>query len=237
MAFASISLFVKCLPLSSLFNLSLIRGNTANGTTGLVDFVTKRFSLYDDYQKGVPESVQVWSTINHVQGELKQKLHHNRDTSREAFLERCRLLENGDEDDEENDDETESESESEDTNETAVEKSPVIVPNKAGQSTSSPSSPILESDNVEKSPANESNDSGNISDQATISIGSMAASESSGNLQNRGTKRPAVEEEPEVIVIEDSDDEQDEEIDVNLMYAIKSEARPSNGEASKRRKL
>ena len=74
----------------------------------LTEFVESRFRLYDDHQKGVPESVQIWSTINHIDGDLKQKLCYNRDTSRSSFIERCRLIESaGDDESDYSDEENE----------------------------------------------------------------------------------------------------------------------------------
>lgn len=161
----------------------------------LTEFVQNRFRLYDDHQKGVPESVQIWSTINHIDGDLKQKLCYNRDTSRSSFIERCRLIESTGDD--------ESDYSDEETSET-----PIALRNGGN-------SPAIES--------NDQSDATNPIDQS--STPTYAASEDS--TDDRANERMAEEEEEEeedreVILIEDSDEEIDEN-HLNVLRSIKRE--------------
>lgn len=207
-----------------------------------MEFVKKRFQLYDDHQRGVPESCQVWSTINHVKGEVNKRLFNNRDITREAFLERCELIEFGYDDGEEEQEDYISKSESEEANarpvaEDSVQNGPENISENSSEIKAENSAERRNGEQVKGEDSNESSNTETASDQPTVSVAtskssSMSRSSNDGRSNdyrpNGGhvNKRPAVEEEPqrtakktpEYIVIGDSSDDEEENDDV--MFAI-----------------
>lgn len=175
--------------------LPFSRSPTKESGMSLTEFVENRFRLYDDHQKGVPEPVQIWQTINHIKGDLKQKLCYNRDTTRTSFLERCRLIENAGDDDE--------------TDYTEDESDTLAVRNGSR-------SPVVES--------NEQSNASAMDRTSTPTYAASEHSTDDQAQVNERTaeEEEEEEEEREVILIEDSDEEIDEN-HINVMRSIKRE--------------
>jgi len=70
----------------------------------LIEFVEKKFELYDNYMIGVPEDVQIKQIINSLPHELSKELFFNIDTSRQQFIERVQAIQSSLDEDKKNSD-------------------------------------------------------------------------------------------------------------------------------------